>query len=251
MRLRPALACAVLLVPALSPAVLAQVPDRFKNLQVFPRDISQAELVGTMRNWTGEVGLRCHQCHEGPENLQGMDFASDAKPTKRAAREMIRMVMRINKETLAALPPGETNRSTVSCYTCHRGLSKPPARLHDELVKAGLSGGAAAARARLDALQKEHGEAGRYDFRPASLWMAGRRLAAQGHADDGIALVRLAIERQPDASAYVALGQLLLAKGDRKAAADNFRQALALDPDRLEAQRGLKESEAQPSPSPR
>lgn len=240
----------VLVLLALPAAAAAQVPDRFTNLRVFPRDIPQTELIATMRNWTGEVGLRCHNCHEGPENLQGMDFASDAKPTKRAAREMLRMVMRINQETLAALPAAEGGRASVSCDTCHRGLSRPPARLPDELVKAAMSGGAPAARARLDELQKEHGEAGRYDFRPSSLWMAGRRLAAQGRVDDGIALVRLSIERQPDASAYVALGQLQMRKDDRAGAVQSFQQALALAPDRVDAQRGLREAQATAAPSP-
>jgi tetratricopeptide (TPR) repeat protein len=250
MGMHPRLACTLLLVAG--PAVVhAQVPDRFKNLQVFPRDIPRTELVATMRNWTGELGLRCHDCHEGPEDLQGMDFAIDTKPRKRAAREMLRLVLRINQETLASLPPAEGGRSTVSCHTCHRGLPKPPARLHDELVKAGLAGGADGARARLDELRKEHGEAGRYDFRPVSLWMAGRRLASQGRPDDGIALVRLSLERQPEPYAYVVLGQLLLAKGDRAEAAQAFKRALEAAPQQPEALRGLKEAQAEPTPAPR
>lgn len=240
----------VLLALGAATAAHAQLPDKFTNLQVFPRDIARTDLVGTMRNWTGELGVRCNACHDGPDNLQGMDFASDVKPTKRAAREMLRMVLRINQETLASLPKTAETRATVSCYTCHRGLVKPPARLQDELVKAALAGGAATARARLDELRKEHADAGRYDFRPPSLWMAGRRLAAQGHVDDGIALVRLSVELQRDASSLVALGQLLLAKGDRAAAADAFKEALTLEPDRLDATLGLKEAQAPPSPKP-
>jgi hypothetical protein len=240
----------VLLVLACASTLRAQVPDRSKNLQVFPREMPMTDLVAAMRNWTGELGVRCNNCHDGPDNLQGMDFASDVKPAKRAAREMLRMVMRINQETLAALPAVEGGRATVTCYSCHRGLPKPPARLHDELVKAGLSGGAPAARARLDELQKEHADAGRYDFRPQSLWMAGRRLAAAGRVDDGIALARLSVERQPDASAYVALGQLQVMKGDRPGAVQSFKQALVLAPDRVDAQRGLKEAESEPTPAP-
>lgn len=246
---------AVLLVAsALAPAALAQVPDQFKNLQVLPRDISRTELVATMRNWTGEVGMRCHQCHEGPEDLKGMDFASDAKPTKRAAREMLRMVLHVNQDTLPRLPAVERVRATVTCDTCHRGLPKPPLRLHEELVKASASGGAAAARARYDELRRDHGEAGRYDFRPASLWMAGRRIAERGRLDDGLALVRLSIERNPaEAPAHSALGFLLLQKGDRAAAVRSFERALELAPGLPEAQWGLRQAgsdTASPSPRP-
>ena len=69
--------------------VAAQIPEEFTNLQLLPKDIEQRKLVRTMRDWAGGLGVRCNHCHVGPENLQGMDFASDEKRTKRAARKML------------------------------------------------------------------------------------------------------------------------------------------------------------------
>jgi tetratricopeptide (TPR) repeat protein len=181
-----------------------------------------------------------------------MDFATDAKPTKRAAREMLRMTLRINEETIAKLPAGEGGRAAVTCYTCHRGLPKPPLRLHEELLKAGASGEGGGALARLEQLRKEHGEAGHYDFRAKSLWIAGRRVGLEGRVDEGLALVRLAIEREPnDASAHAALGQLLLKKGDPPAAVKSFQRALELAPGLPEAEWGLRQAGTSPEPAPK
>src|SRR5262245_60488717 len=87
----------------------AQIPDKFTNLQVLPKDISKAELVMTMRSLAGDLGFRCHNCHVGPDDLTGMDFAIDEKPTKKVAREMLKMVQTINA-TVKSLPPRDEPR---------------------------------------------------------------------------------------------------------------------------------------------
>jgi hypothetical protein len=52
-------------------------------------------------------------------NNQGQwDFASDAKPEKNTAREMIKMVMGLHKQNF----PGA---GEISCFTCHRGQQQP------------------------------------------------------------------------------------------------------------------------------
>lgn len=106
----------------------AQIPAIFTNLQVQPKDIPRGQLINRMKAITGDLGVRCTYCHVGPDDLTGMDFATDEKRTKRVAREMMRMVDAINGEHLAALPPGDTARETVTCYTCHRGEAKPARR---------------------------------------------------------------------------------------------------------------------------
>src|ERR1043165_4896341 len=74
------------------------IPDKFTNLQVLPKDISRAELVGLMKGFTGQTGTRCSYCHLGEESndLSTYDFASDARPAKAAARKMMLMVRAIN-----------------------------------------------------------------------------------------------------------------------------------------------------------
>ena len=80
-----------------------------------------------MRDWATGIGQRCNYCHVGPDNLEGMDFASDEKATKRTARKMLEMARVINRELLDELPTAEGRRHmVVSCYVCHLGKAKPP-----------------------------------------------------------------------------------------------------------------------------
>ncbi|MGB8131789.1 MAG: hypothetical protein WCG81_18525, partial [Candidatus Angelobacter sp.] len=41
---------------ALSTEATAQIPDKFTNLQVLPKETSKAELVSIMRNYAGDLG---------------------------------------------------------------------------------------------------------------------------------------------------------------------------------------------------
>ena len=84
----------------------AQVPDEFTNLKVSAQDISKERLTAVMRGFTEALGVRCSTCHVGEEGqpLGTYDFASDDKPMKLKAREMLRMVQAINGDFLANLP---------------------------------------------------------------------------------------------------------------------------------------------------
>ena len=75
----------------------------------------------------GRDGVRCEHCHAGEGNdLSKFDFASDAKPQKVTARRMIVMAREINTKLLAGFPPGRDEATpAVTCYTCHRGQTKP------------------------------------------------------------------------------------------------------------------------------
>ena len=67
--------------------------------------------------------MRCTHCHVGEEGkpLSTFDFASDAKTEKAIARAMMRMVHRINSADLRS----GSGASKVTCFTCHRGATKP------------------------------------------------------------------------------------------------------------------------------
>jgi len=112
--------------PAPPPAAQAPfaVPP-FKNLKVFPKDIARAELLTNMKFFSQSLGVRCTYCHVGTEGqpLSTFDFASDAKDHKNTARAMLAMVATLNSKTLPAatgLPDAK-----VTCFTCHRGSTKP------------------------------------------------------------------------------------------------------------------------------
>ena len=107
-----------------SPAAPFAVPP-YKNLKVFPKDVSRADLIGTMKLFSQSLGVRCTFCHVGEEGrpLSTFDFPSDAKPNKAIARDMLRMADRLNNQELPAI--GGLLDPHVTCYTCHRGSRKP------------------------------------------------------------------------------------------------------------------------------
>ena len=93
----------------------------FHNLQVLPQNLTRPELITTMKRFTQALGVGCDYCH-APGVGEELDFPSDARQTKHAARLMIRMVRQINEETISRVPDALT---TVTCWTCHRGESQP------------------------------------------------------------------------------------------------------------------------------
>src|SRR5579859_7069783 len=82
----------------------------FENIQVF-KGMPAADLQGAMSFIASSLGVDCDYCHT-------QDFGKDGEPAKLKAREMIRMVGRINQESFH----GE---NVVNCYTCHQGGPVP------------------------------------------------------------------------------------------------------------------------------
>ena len=120
-------AISVAAAQSVQPAAPAEAPfavPPYKNLQVFPKDISRQNLLANMKLFAQSLGVRCTYCHVGEEGkpLSTFDFASDAKEKKKIARDMLRMAHRLNTDL-----PGITGdpSSRISCYTCHRGSTKP------------------------------------------------------------------------------------------------------------------------------
>src|ERR1043165_8529400 len=87
-----------------------------KNIKVLT-GMPESQLIPVMNFFSASMGRRCNFCHV---NNQGQwDYASDAKPEKAAAREMVKLVLDINKTT------ERLKLDPVSCYTCHRGRTSP------------------------------------------------------------------------------------------------------------------------------
>jgi photosynthetic reaction center cytochrome c subunit len=106
--------------PAQTPA--ASAPEktiaqegREKNVKLLG-DMPVSQFIPVMNYFAASMGRRCNFCHVN--NSGTWDYASDAKPEKNTAREMIKMVLDVNKTTFK----GNTE---VSCYLCHRGLNHP------------------------------------------------------------------------------------------------------------------------------
>lgn len=108
-------------------------PSPPTNLQVLPKDIPLRQLIQTMRGFTQGLGVRCQHCHvfkgDDPNDLSTFDFANDEKAPKKTARMMLRMAMAINNEHLKEVgEPRPAGELKVTCYTCHRGETKPATR---------------------------------------------------------------------------------------------------------------------------
>jgi hypothetical protein len=103
----------------------------FKNLKVLPKDISKKVLDSTMDYYAISLGVRCGHCHArwADSTKRGLDFASDSKPEKERARDMIRMTTIINSSYFNTQHSAQTDTiKTVTCFPCHRGSVSPTAK---------------------------------------------------------------------------------------------------------------------------
>jgi hypothetical protein len=218
----------------------AQIPDTYTNLKVLPREISKADLVNRMREMAGSLGVRCNHCHVGPESLQGMDFATDEKPTKRTARVMMKMVEEINGKLLAPIETGRTDTTRVRCVTCHRGVTVP--KYIDEIVLEAIeTKGVDAALADYRELRTKFYGSAAYDFSQGPLNAIVEQLAGQ-KIDDAFAVARASIELNPNAAyPQMLLGRLHLMRGERDQAVDALRKAVEIEPTNTWARKQLDE----------
>jgi hypothetical protein len=217
-------------------AARAQIPQKFVNLHVLPADISRDSLRSQMRGFASALGVQCVYCHTGGDSvtLVGVDWASDAKATKRKAREMYEMVAQINEQLDAtALPRPDPIR--VECATCHHGLPRPEA-LQAVLARTIEREGVPAAIAQYHELRKRFLTRGRYDFGEASLNVVGAQLTAQGRDRDAIAVLELNREVNPGVPTMsMQLAELYRKTGERERARELYDIVIAAQPRNLTA----------------
>jgi photosynthetic reaction center cytochrome c subunit len=83
----------------------------FKNIRVL-KGVPSDKLIPAMRFISASLGVKCSYCHV-PDH-----FDQDDKKPKQIARDMMRMVFAIDKDSFTGL-------REVTCYSCHRGTPKP------------------------------------------------------------------------------------------------------------------------------
>ena len=241
---RRTLAAAMMGGALLVSAVSAQVPARFENLKVLPKDISRDSLTQIMRGFAFALGVRCQYCHaENPDTTsrQRILFASDDKVQKRTARFMLRMADSLNRVVLAALPERRTPTVTIGCVTCHRGNPVPQTL---ETMLAGVidRSGVDSAVARYKALRATDMTSGRWDFSEWSMNELARKLGERGKTAEAIAMLQLNQEYYPNsADIDFALGELYLKGGDKDKAITRFRAVLTKQPNNQRARQRLQE----------
>jgi len=90
--------------------------DVFKNVQIL-KGIPVDEFMDTMGMFAAALSLNCVDCHT-PESVGTWERFADETSLKRTARRMMLMVNGLNKDNFGG-------RKVVTCYTCHRGDTRP------------------------------------------------------------------------------------------------------------------------------
>jgi hypothetical protein len=113
-----------------------QNPPRYENLKVLPKNTTKKEMDTIMRHFALSLGVRCNFCHARNNDAQkSFNFASDSSKNKLVARNMYKMMTKINKKYFK--PEDNENRDLsnnanripqVSCYSCHHGKENPENR---------------------------------------------------------------------------------------------------------------------------
>jgi Photosynthetic reaction centre cytochrome C subunit len=217
-------------------------PDSLVNTKVIPKSTPVIQVIGTMRNFTSDLGVRCQFCHVGEEGqpLAQFNCVSDEKRTKLVARQMMLLVQEANRR-VDTLPGHQPDDPQVTCATCHRGVSKPMT-LSAVIIAAATTGGADSAVKAYRALRQRYYGSGAYDFGEGQLNIAAFRLGRVNKFDEALAVLRLNEEFYPNSSGmYVFRGNVLLMRADTAGAATAYREAIRRDSTNNEAKGRLRD----------
>jgi hypothetical protein len=92
----------------------------FKNVKSM-KGQQAGRLVRTMNIYGRSLGVGCAHCHVVNR------WESEEKPTLQITRDMAAMAQAITREYLTKIPNIKSERPTVNCSTCHRGVARPGA----------------------------------------------------------------------------------------------------------------------------
>lgn len=215
----------------LASAAPAQIPDKFTNLRVLPKDISKAELQSTMRGFAFALGVRCEHCHvekPGAKKFE-LDFAADDKEAKKTARIMLQMVSAINQDYIAKVSATPIH---VQCVTCHHGLSEPRT-LNSVLAEAIDKKGIDSAVALYHDLRQKYYGSGQYDFGETSLNQLTESLLAKKKFQEAVDIMEMSFDsNHPDSIwSYHVLAMSHQANGQTDKALADYRKVVELHPD--------------------
>lgn len=199
------------------------------NLEVLPKSITPAELRETMKMFAMATGSRCNDCHVGEPDqpLFEYDFASDEKERKAIARLMLEMVATINGEHLSKL---EADPVSVTCMTCHRGVSRP-IMTADAIGIVYAEHGTAAALAHYEKLREQYHGSHSYDFSESVLTDFAQTIAPTDVEGAETALQHN-LKHFPDSyQTWFLIGQVRMATNNITGAQEAWNQALELTDD--------------------
>ena len=237
-----ALATGLALGPVTTRVTSSQAINQPRNLKVLPADLSRDSVVKIMRfEVASGLGVTCSYCHGAPGvPFDSIDYASDERETKRTAREMMRMVSRINGELLPAITARGTPPIQVQCITCHRGAQRP-LMLEDTLGTVLARLGVDSAQATYERLKQRYTGRFAYDFGQRSLNTLADRLIEQNRLAEARAILELNIREHPNVwdPAYT-LGRVYESLGEKDLAIEQYRRVLTLLPSHAATRRRLE-----------
>ena len=123
------LICFLVFAVAVSFAFIKDNPPKYENLKVLPKNTDKRQMDSIMRHFSVSLGVRCTFCHvRETEGQKNFNFASDDNKHKLIARDMYKMMMKVNKKYFNEDDDGKESANRipeVSCYTCHNGKEHP------------------------------------------------------------------------------------------------------------------------------
>ena len=106
--------------------VVTKDEPTYKNLKVLPKNINKKQLDSVMHHFTSSLGVKCNYCHQYNAEQKAMDFASDANEKKGTARNMMKMMQKLNKKYFHVNDSKSlTAKLEITCYSCHNGKANP------------------------------------------------------------------------------------------------------------------------------
>jgi tetratricopeptide (TPR) repeat protein len=256
-RLAPPLAALLIALVALLAAVEApplraqqpafQWPAKPKNAKALPKDIKPEQLQATMIGFTRALGVRCPHCHVGEEGkpLTTFDFASDAKPEKQIARDMIAMLADVKKD-LSRMKLEGTTRVSMECRTCHHGHPRPTT-LAEELMVAYEPAGIDSALAAYANLRARYHGRDAFDFGESGLAEFADALAQKGRKEDALRVLERNVEQHPQSLRTLdALARGYEEAGMNDRALATYRKMLEIDPENRNAKRKIEALQGAP-----
>ena len=185
------------------------------------------------------LGVTCDYCHAGRGAEPKLTAAG--KPVLEVGRGMIAMTASLNATVQAATGKTEREAASVTCATCHRGVTIPRP-LTDILLITGVREGADAAVRQYRDLRNRYYGRGAYDFGEDTLLSVARRLA-NARPEVAIPLAELNMEFFPRSVNTLVTKAIAQAGRDDEGAVATLKQALELDPGNGEIQGRLYQIE--------
>jgi hypothetical protein len=232
----------VLLLAACASDGKAQQPWKPTNLKVIDSTITRDSLISIMRNFSMALGVGCDHCHaKAVGKSQGeLDFPSDSNKVKLTARDMLRMVGKIDGTYLVNLPTPDTPLVSVQCVTCHHGQTRPEL-LQDVLRRQLLAHGFAACDSTYRELRRRYYGSFSYDFTDYPLADLAFEVAP---TNDSAAFQILRLNREFNPNSALTewtAGRIYAERGDTAVAIAQFQRALEIDPNYRRAQHDLQQ----------